>query len=122
MEMPDHIPNKSRIFVFEMNNDKNKIMGIGYLYKQLNYSRKYKIYNINNYNRYCYIGKYRVDRQDLSQTQKQFLKKIEQNLFCGYAHQKRGQGFNCISNKNMRNIKEKIIGWLFEIFQEKYCF
>lgn len=121
-EMPDHIPNKSRVFVFEMNNDENKIMGIGYLYNKLNYSRKHKIYNINNYNRYCYVGKYRVDRYELTKTQKQFLKKIEANLFGGYTHQKRGQGFNCISEKNMKTIKSNLLVWLLEIFQEKYKF
>lgn len=121
-EMPEHIPHKSRIFVFEMNNEENKIMGIGYLYKKLNYSRRYKIYNINDYNRFCYIGKYRVDRYEISKPQQTLLKMIETNIFKGQTHQKRGHGFNCISDKNMRHINKKLLPWLISIFQEKYGF
>jgi hypothetical protein len=121
-EMPAHIPNKSRIFVFEMNNDTNQIMGIGYLYKHLNYSRRHKIYNINDYNRYCYIGKYRVDRNEIPDTYTEFLKLIETNIFKGKNHQKRGHGFNCISDVNMKNIDKKLLSWLIEVFQDKYQF
>lgn len=121
-ELPNHIPKQSRVFIFEMNNDINKIMGVGYMYNTLNYSCKYRIYDNNDYNRYCYISKYRIDRDDMSREQKLFLKKIEKNVFYGSTHQKRGHGFNCISDINCKNIKADIIRWLYSIFTMKYSF
>lgn len=119
-EIPKHIPIKSRVFVLEMNNEENKIMGIGYMYNKANYRTRHKIYSINDYNRYTYIGKYRVDRYDLNEEDKEFLKVIEKKIFYSKTHQKRGHGFNCISEKNMIGLRKHLMKWLCRIFMDKY--
>ena len=59
--------NKTRennhIYVLEMNNSINKIVGIG-LITQHSYVRKHKMYIDPHYNRYSYEGKYRLDIND----------------------------------------------------------
>ena len=51
------------IYVIEMNNDENKIMGIGKIKNNIS-TKRHKIYTDNNYNRYTYQGK-RIDREDI---------------------------------------------------------
>lgn len=46
----------SKIYVIEMNNETNKIIGIG-LIKNKIIPKPHKIYSDNNYNRYTYYGK-----------------------------------------------------------------
>jgi hypothetical protein len=53
------IPVDSILFVLEMNNDENKIMGVGMIRNHPTCG-KYKIYSNGNYNRYVYIGKNRI--------------------------------------------------------------
>ena len=59
--------NKSRendnIYIIEMNNSTNKIVGIGMITPR-HYVRKHKIYTDPNYNRYSYEGKYRIGIND----------------------------------------------------------
>lgn len=119
-EIPQHIPHMSKVFVLEMNNQENKIMGVGYMYNKANYRHRHKIYINNDYNRFSYIGKYRVDRYELEREDKEFLKIIEKKIFYSYNHQKRGHGFNCISNKNLKGIKGTLIQWFCDIFMKKY--
>jgi hypothetical protein len=111
---------RSKVFVFEMNNEENKIMGVGYLYNKSQHSKKYRIYENMDYNRFSYISKYRIDRYELDKDDKAFLKKVEKHLFYGYSHQKRGHGFNCISVKNLKHIKTELKKWIIHIFIKKY--
>ena len=114
-EMPNYIPIKSKVFVLEMNNDKNKIMGIGYLYNRP-YIRKHKIYQDMNYNRYSYVGKHRVDRHDMTETQIQKLSLLEEMVFKGKGHLKRGQGITSVPQKKICQHKEFIIKFMIELF------
>jgi len=120
-EMPAIIINEGKVFVFEMNNQKNKIMGIGYMFNKHDHT-KYKIYNNNDYNRYCYKSDFRVDRAYMKDNDIKYLKYIECALFKGSTHQKRGHGFNRISPKNMKKIvnndfsENNILSWLKELF------
>jgi len=50
-----NIPDDSIVFVLEMNNDENKIMGVG-LIRNHPICGKHRIYKNGNYNRYAYIG------------------------------------------------------------------
>lgn len=95
--LPDTI-----LFVFEMNNSINEIMGIGIIKHghgsgevETN-KKKYKIYSDNNYNRFIYQSKHRIDF-DIEYLPIRFHKKIlllEKLLFKGSRHSKRGQGIN----------------------------
>lgn len=79
------------LFILEMNNDTNKITGIGMVrnHPQIN---KYMVYNNRNYNRYVYVGKYRIDRNDMSEMEERVMKVFDHLCFKGTRHMKRGQG------------------------------
>jgi hypothetical protein len=79
-------------FVFEMNNEKNKIQGIG-LIKNKVYHQNLSIYEKGNYNRYSYVGKYRIDRSELNPEEEAWIQQIDDFCFRGKCHLKRGQGF-----------------------------
>jgi hypothetical protein len=81
----------SNVFVMEMNNEKNEIMGIG-LVKNHPIAGKYAVHSVHNYNRFSYIGKWRIDRDDMSEDEKDTLKLLEAMCFRGINHSKRGQG------------------------------
>lgn len=106
----------NKIYVIEMNNDENKITGISYINNRC-YHRRYGIYSDNNYNRYSYIGK----RMSVNNLNLDRLKEdLENVLFKGSMHQKRGQGIQLICKKNLKRINErKIINILDEVFINK---
>ena len=63
--MTNQIPIDSAVFVLEMNNDKNKIMGIG-MVRNHPVLNKYRVYKNNNYNRYVYTGKHYINREAMN--------------------------------------------------------
>ena len=85
-----NIPLQISLFVIEMNNQTNKIEGIGKIINYVHTDRKYKVYSDLNYNRYTYIGKVRINRDTIKNKEK--LEKLEERLFKGKSHLKRGQG------------------------------
>jgi aconitase A len=82
---------ESLIFVLEMNNDTNHIIGIG-LIKNHPIFEKYTIYEVNNYNRFFYFGKWRIGVEDMTRYEKEILKLYEAMCFNGSTHMKRGHG------------------------------
>jgi len=78
----------SKICVIEMNNETNKIIGIGVIKNKI-IPKHHKIYSDNNYNRYTYCGKKRVEASLLD---KKILCNLEERLFKGKNHLKRSQG------------------------------
>jgi len=88
------IPLMVSIYVIEMNNDLNKIMGFGKIINKVHTDKKYNIYEERNYNRFTYRGKYRIDVSEVelnSELKDNFLE-LEKRLFKGKSHLKRGQG------------------------------
>jgi hypothetical protein len=85
------IPIDSVVFVLEMNNDNNKIMGIGMI-KNYSYIDKYHVYNNGNYNRYNYVGKNHILRENMNQKESAIMEIIDKICFTGNRHMKRGQG------------------------------
>ena len=115
-EMPNYIPINGKVFVFEMNNSKNQIEGIGYLYNRLYTRKRLNIYKDKNYNRYSYVGKHRVDREDMSKKELANLETIEDLVFKGYGHLKRGQGITSFTQKKVDDNKKFIIRFLVKLF------
>ena len=91
----DNIPLQISLFVIEMNNETNKIEGIGKIINYVHTDRKYKVYSESNYNRYTYRGKHRINRDMIKDKEK--LEKLEERLFKGKGHLKRGQGILNVS-------------------------
>jgi hypothetical protein len=90
------IPVDASLFVFEMNNETNKIEGIGLIVNRVHFDKYYAIYDYCNYNRFTYKGKLRIDRRDLNNygdgDALLLLAFFEKILFKGKTHIKRGSG------------------------------
>lgn len=94
---PTPVVNNSKIapdtilFILEMNNEDNKIMGIGMVRNHI-IIKKYRVYSDENYNRYTYIGKTRIDRSDMTEEEETIMKVFDVLCFTGPRHMKRLQG------------------------------
>ena len=120
--MTENIPLYSNCIVIEMLNiSRNKIsstdqhidypgkvMGISLIKNNPQY-KKYRIYKDDHYNRYTFVGKVRIDRKDIQDKEK--LKQLENILFYGKSHLKRGHGFTSIPQQKLRNTD--IVKFLF---------
>jgi len=93
LRIKENIPLDAHIYVIEMNNSINKIQGIGLIVNKHHPDKYYRIYNDQDYNRYIYKGKYRLE---IANIQDPYYKKVihvlEQLLFKGERHCKRAQG------------------------------
>ena len=100
-----NIPYESPLFVIEMNNDTNRIMGIGRIVNEIRADRSYRIYTDQNYNRYTYLGRQRLDRADIvrSREKARVIETLERMLFYGGRHAKRGQGIDELPVRILKN-------------------
>jgi hypothetical protein len=85
------IPADMVLFVLEMNNTINKIVGIGMVKNQA-VCNKYKVYYNISYNRYVYLGKKRISREDMTEEEEEIMKVFDTICFKGASNMKRGQG------------------------------
>ena len=121
---PTKISNKilpnNILFILEMNNSLNKIMGIGLIRNYLNLQKKIKIYKDDNYNRFTYKSKYRLDIKDISNTDIKIIEVLEKLLFKGPKHMKRGHGIQLISDWIQYNKVFNFSKFIKELFIKKY--
>jgi hypothetical protein len=103
------------VFVIEMNNSTNMIEGIGLIKNKPETEKYYKVHLDGNTNRYIYIGNYFVDRKTVEDFNPQLVEVLEQILFKGKTHSKRGSGLTIIPEKVLKldvckdiNIKKDI--------------
>lgn len=113
-KLPVRISPMALVFVIEMNNDENKIMGIGLIRNFMNKTRKTCVHrNDTNYNRYIYNSMYRIDRRDIKNSK--MLLALEELLFRGKGHYKRSQGITTIGWEKFKGAKTKrIVKHFFE--------
>ena len=90
------------IFVIEMNNTINEIMGIGLIYNKLVTNQIHKVQQDSNCNRYIYIGKYHISRELLEHYNPRLVYVLDEILFKGYTHSKRGSGLTKIPEKVLK--------------------
>ena len=113
VSLKNNIPVMSDVYVIEMNNQENRIEGIGKIKNKIFVDRRYKIYSDNNYNRYTYKGKKRIDRESILDRESiSTIEKLEQMLFKGKAHLKRGQGISKIPYLKINEFQEFIVNLL----------
>ena len=88
-----------------MNNDTNQIIGIGRIINEIRADRPYRIYTDQNYNRYTYLGRTRLDREVImrSRVNARVIETLEHMLFYGARHAKRGQGIDELPVRILRN-------------------
>lgn len=95
------IEDNARLLMCEMNNETNKIMGIGLIKNNSSSLRSFGVYGDGNFNRYIYTGKHRLSREILETYDKELIEWLEELLFKGKSHLKRGNGFMEVSNKKI---------------------
>jgi hypothetical protein len=108
----------STVFVIEMNNDANRVMGVGKLVisagagvgststtnskvngRARTDGRVFNVYSRRNYNRYKFVGSERVDREteiDSTPALARVFARLDGILFRSARHCKRGQGIQSI--------------------------
>jgi hypothetical protein len=86
-------------YVLEMNNSTNRIEGVGVIRNYPNVEQPPWIYDNNNYNRYIYEGKYRMDREAIVRYDVDLVETIEVACFKGKTHLKRGSGLTLVPKK-----------------------
>jgi hypothetical protein len=120
-----HVIDDAYAFVIEMNNDKNKIEGIGLIRNKVCEQRYRRIHTDPNLNRYSYEGEYRVDVSQIGHTSddkyyKKLICTLEMLLFKGKRHSKRSIGVTRMPNWIKYNRFDYDFGKaIFEMF-EKY--
>jgi len=87
----EQIPLEAQMMVLEMNNDTNKIMGIG-MVKNHSRIKAFSVYSNHNWNRYIYAGHFRIDRSEMTEDEDVVLRAFDLMCFRGNRHMKRGQG------------------------------
>ena len=107
------IPPDVLVGVLEMNNDTNRIIGIGFIPNKI-YPKTW-IYENGNYNRNTYIGKRRIDRSDMTESEEKIMELLDSYCFKGNGHLKRGQGITSFPVKYLFDSYEKGIDILQEI-------
>jgi len=96
-------------FVIEMNNDTNKIIGIGLIEKLL--APKVKIYSNPYFNRYIYKGKHYFPIETIENSE--IILELEKLLFYGKTHLKRG-GTTLFPKKLLKKI---YLEWLINLLK-----
>lgn len=86
------IPYNSNVFVLEMNNETNKILGIGLIKNSTPEYNKYNVYENEKYNSFTYQGGHRIGSSDFTEEEKKVIEKLEMLCFKGKRHQKRMVG------------------------------
>jgi len=106
-EVSQSIPLQSKLIVLEMDNDLNQIYGIG-MCSNKSFINKYAVYKNNNYNRYNYIGKHHILRNELNSLEEAVFKALDKLCFYGNEHMKRGQGLKSFPVKILLNCNSVI--------------
>lgn len=116
------------MFIVEMNNDTNKIEGIGLVQNNIVLGKYHKIYSLSEYNRYVYKGKYRICRETIWNYFPEVVEVLDFILFKGKGHLKRQSGisvlrdklFNDIYYKNILITKQEINRKIHQVFVKEY--
>lgn len=104
IEVSQSIPPLAKMIVLEMDNDRNQIFAIGRCANK-SLINKYKVYEQQNYNRYNYIGKNRIIREDFNEIEEAVFKALDQLCFYGNEHMKRGSGLKAFPTILLVNCK-----------------
>ena len=114
------------VFVIEMNNEKNEIMGIGLIKNKIMTDKVYKVQEDSNHNRYIYIGEYHISRDVLDDYNSRLVYILDEILFKGYTHSKRGSGLKKFPEKVLSleiceglDIKKEIKNVFIHHFKDK---
>jgi len=114
------------MYVIEMDNDNNKMLGIGFINIHVNHvmiPNHAKIYDYFDYNLYTYKGPHRISRDQLKQYDYKLVAILDVILFKGKTHVKRIRGISAVSNKvfaKWKINKNKVINRINHAFKQIY--
>lgn len=114
------VPNDSIMFILEMNNDIDKIIGIG-MVRNKPICGKYFVYDNGNYNRYVYIGKNRIPREEMTAEEDEIMKVFDILCFTGNRHMKRGQGIKKFPVEMLYRCSQKLdlVDFIRKMFKDR---
>jgi len=125
-ELSPKIAYNTPVFVIEMNNSTNKVEGIGLIKNKPETKKYYKVHEDSNTNRYTYIGNYYIEREIIDDYNAPLLDILEEILFKGKTHSKRGSGLTTIPEKVLTfevcqgiNVKKEIKELFIYHFREQ---
>jgi hypothetical protein len=113
-ELSPKIEHNSHVFVIEMNNSTNEVVGIGIIRNKPALNRYYKVHEHGNMNRYIYIGDYYMSRSLMIEYNSRLIYLLDECLFKGKSHSKRGDGLTLFPEK----IYQKYVSHEFDIKKE----
>jgi len=93
------IPLNSLLYIVEMNNSTNEILGIGLIKNFIVTDKFYKVYSSTDFNLYTYKTIYRLNRAELLMEHSDLVFALETICFKGKTHLKRIPGISIIPNK-----------------------
>jgi hypothetical protein len=98
------------LFVIEMNNETNKVEGIGIVRNRLLDCKYSKIYSNSDYNRYVYTGDYWMSREEiLTNGDAELIEIFDLILFKGKSHVKRQAGISILTKKLLTNWNYELV-------------
>ena len=114
------MPYNSILFVLEMNNDINKLMGVGMIRNSPRYNTN-RVYNNGSYNRYSYVGRDRIDRTDMEAEENTIFAALEYLCFNGNKHLKRGYGLTGFPIKTLLECSKHInlVEFISKMFKKR---
>lgn len=127
MQIKNDIPINETLMILEMNNDTNKVIGVGLIKNYIWADKQYNIYTERNYSRYIYKGNYRILREEIETIGKKYeslMKIFDLVLFKGKTHVKRGQGITEVPEKLYAHIKineEGLMDLLRQMFKDRFA-
>jgi hypothetical protein len=92
-------PYNADICVIEMNNETNRVEGMGFIKNRLYLNKSYNISKVKNNNRYVYRGKYWLGYKDLAEIAPSLMDVLECVLFKGRSHMKQLSGISMLTDK-----------------------
>lgn len=119
-KIKDNIAPDDLTFVLEMNNDKNILMGVGFIKNHIHIDKYYNVYREKNYNRYTYKSNYRIDRENFTKREMRYIEILEQLLFKGSGHVKRGYGIQQIPLWILNNKTFDFTLFLKDMFKNRF--
>lgn len=124
-KLAESIDVNSPVFVIEMNNSTNKITGIGLIKNKIVTDKYYKVHDDANTNRFIYIGKYHLDREKIETENPELVYVLDEILFKGKTHSKRGLGLTKLPDNVLKfdickniDIKKEIRDLFIHNFRE----
>ena len=116
-----NIPHESVMFILEMNNDRNEITGIGMVLNRPKIC-KYSVYENRNYNRYSFVGNYRIDRTQMTDDENTVMRVFDILCFTGNRHMKRGQGLTMFPVDMLYKCHKKLdlIEYIRDMFKTRF--